>query len=43
MYQSSLAMLSKGYVVSFTFIASSEDEADRLIESLTLSPIKSVH
>lgn len=43
MYQSSLAMLSKGYVVSFTFIASSEDEADRLIESLKLSPIKSVH
>ena len=34
MYQSSLAMLSKGYVVSFTFIAGSEDEADRLIEWL---------
>lgn len=43
MHQSSLAMLSKGYVVSFTFISGSEDAANRLIESLKLSPIKSAH
>ena len=43
MHQSSLAMLSKGYVVSFTFIAGSDEEIDRLIESLKLSPTKPVH
>jgi len=40
MYQSSLAMLSKGSVVSFTFITGSEEEVDRLIESLKLTPVK---
>lgn len=35
MYQSSLVMLSKGYAVSFTFIAGSEEEVDRLIEDLS--------
>ena len=40
MRQSSLAMLSKGYVVSFTYIAGSEEEIERLIESLKLSPVK---
>jgi hypothetical protein len=43
MYQSSLAMLSKGYVVSFTFITGDEEGVDRLIESLRLTPVKTVH
>ncbi len=34
MYQSSLAMLSKGQIVSFTFIAGSEDEVTQQIENL---------
>jgi hypothetical protein len=34
MHQSSLAMLQKGYVLSFTFIAGSEDEVNGLIEWL---------
>ena len=34
MYQSSLVMLEKGYAVSFTVIAGSEDEANSLIERL---------
>ncbi|HEX4489082.1 MAG TPA: hypothetical protein VH088_22605 [Terriglobales bacterium] len=40
MYQSSLAMLSKGYVVSFTFIGGSEEEVDRLIETLKFAPAR---
>jgi len=35
MYQSTLVMIEKGYVVSFTFIAGSEDEADQLVEGLS--------
>ena len=34
MYQSTLAMIEKGYVVSFTFIGGSEDEVNELIEGL---------
>jgi hypothetical protein len=34
MWQSSLAMIEKGYIVSFTFIGGSEDEVDDLIRSL---------
>ncbi len=34
MYQSTLAVVDKGYVVSFTFIGASEDEVDELVESL---------
>jgi hypothetical protein len=34
MYQSSLVMLHKGSVVSFTFIGGSEDEVEELIEKL---------
>jgi hypothetical protein len=34
MYQSSVVMLEKGYAVSFTIIAGSEDEANSLIERL---------
>jgi hypothetical protein len=40
MYQSSLAMLSKGCVVSFTFIGGSEEEVERLIETLKFMPAK---
>lgn len=43
MHQSSLAMLSRGFVVSFTFIGGSEEEVDRLIESLKLAPAKAAH
>jgi hypothetical protein len=35
MHQSTLVMIDKGYVVSFTFIVGSEDEADELIEGLS--------
>ena len=34
MHQSTLALLSKGYVLSFTFIGSSDDEVQQLIEPL---------
>ena len=34
MVQSSLVMLEKGYVVSFTFIGGSEDEVNGLVENL---------
>src|SRR5271165_2800615 len=35
MHQSTLVMLDKGYVVSFTFIGGSEDEVDELVEGLS--------
>jgi hypothetical protein len=35
MHQSTLAMMEKGYVVSFTFIAGSENEVDDLVEGLS--------
>jgi len=35
MYQSSLVLLQKGYVVSFTFVGGSEDEVNGLIENLS--------
>jgi hypothetical protein len=35
MHQTSLVVLKKGYVVSFTFIAGSEDEVGQLIEKLS--------
>ncbi len=34
MHQSTLILLAKGQIVSFTFIAGSEDEIDDLIEGL---------
>lgn len=37
MYQSSLALLQKGYVLSFTFIGGSEDEVTALIEGLSFA------
>jgi hypothetical protein len=38
MHQSSLVMLQKGSVVSFTFIGGSEDEVEELIEKLAFGP-----
>jgi hypothetical protein len=35
MWQSSLVIIEKGYIVSFTFIGGSEDEVDELIGGLT--------
>jgi len=35
MHQSTLVMMEKGYVVSFTFIGGSEDEVDGLVEGLS--------
>ena len=35
MHQSTLVMIEKGYVVSFTFIGGSEDEVDELVEGLS--------
>jgi hypothetical protein len=39
MYQGSLVMLQKGFVVSFTFIAGSEDELESLIMDLKLGTL----
>jgi len=41
MNQSSLVILRKNFAVSFTFIGSSEDEVNGLIESLSFPPQKS--
>jgi hypothetical protein len=35
MYQSSLAILAKGYITSFTFIAASDEEVEKLVSNLT--------
>lgn len=40
MHQSTLAWLSQGFVVSFTFIGSSEEEVQSLIEPLAISKVK---
>jgi hypothetical protein len=40
MHQSTLVMMEKGYVVSFTFIGGSEDEVDGLVEALSFSAKK---
>ena len=42
MYQSSLVMLSKGFAVSFTFIGSSEDEIEKLIERLSFTSFANI-
>jgi hypothetical protein len=42
MHQSSLVMLSKGYAVSLTFLGSSEDEVEHLIERLSFASTTSV-
>jgi hypothetical protein len=41
MYQTSLDMIEKGYVVSFTFIGGSEDEVEELIGNLSFAPVRS--
>jgi hypothetical protein len=38
MYQSTLVLLSHGAILSFTFLAASEDEVDNLIENLSFAP-----
>ena len=38
MYQSSIAMLDKGYFVCFTFLGGSQDEVNGLIEGLSFTP-----
>jgi hypothetical protein len=43
MRQSTLVRVVKGQILSFTFIAGSEDEVNNLIEELSLSPTKSKH
>ena len=40
MHQSSLVVLRKGFVISFTFVAGSDDEIDELIEKLSVTPSK---
>jgi len=37
MWQSSLVMIEKGYIVSFTIVAGSEDEAEELIGNLSFT------
>jgi hypothetical protein len=37
MHQSTLVMLEKGYIVSFTFIGGTEDEVDGLVENLSFA------
>jgi len=39
MQQASLVMVQKGYVMSFTFIAGSQDEVEELIAGLSFAPI----
>jgi hypothetical protein len=43
MYQSTLILLQKRAIVSFTFIGGSEDEVDRLIERLSFQGMTSTH
>jgi hypothetical protein len=40
MWQSSLVMIDKGYIVSFTFVGGSQDEVDDLIANLAFAPGK---
>lgn len=40
MYQSTLVLLTKGQIVSFTFLAGSEDEVGDLIARLSFTPAK---
>ena len=40
MYQASLVMIQKGYIVSLTFIADSEDELEAMIMDLNFAPAR---
>jgi len=41
MYQSTLVLLSHGSILSFTFLAATEDDVDSLIENLSFTPASS--
>lgn len=43
MYQSTLVLVAKGRVLSFTFVAGSEDEVDELIDGLHFGSAKTPH
>jgi len=43
MHQSTLILLAKGQIISFTFIAGSEDEIDNLINGLHFQPKSGAH
>ncbi len=43
MQQASLVMVQKGYVISFTFIAGSQDEVEELMAGLNFAPILKPH
>ncbi len=43
MRQSTLAMLARGYAVSFTFIGGTEDEVEELIEGLSFGATTTAH
>jgi hypothetical protein len=43
MWQSSLVMIEKGSILSFTFVAGSENEIDELIEHLHFSVTAAPH
>ena len=40
MYQASLVTLERGYIVSFTFVGTSEDDVGELMEGLNFAPIR---
>jgi hypothetical protein len=42
MHQCTLVLLAKGQIVSFTFIAGSEDELDELMDGLHFGVVKPV-
>jgi hypothetical protein len=39
MWQASLVMIEKGYILSFTFVGGGQDEVDGLIDNLKFTPI----
>lgn len=43
MYQSSLVMIKKGSIVSFTFVGGGSDEVDELVQNLKFSPVSAPH
>lgn len=43
MYQSTLATIEAGSIISFTFVGGSEDEVEELIERLKFGPAGAVH
>jgi hypothetical protein len=43
MRQSTLVMMDKGYIVSFTFVGGTEDEVDELVEGLSFNAKHALH